>query len=186
MQKRAIIIHGWGASPTDHWFPWLAHELEMRGFSVAVPAMPNTNHPEMHAWGAAIATVAETPDSGLVLIGHSIGTIAALRYVESLPLEARICGAVLVAGFLENIDPELNSFFRSPFDHERIRRTCLNITAIESDNDPAVPSDSGALLRDRLGAHLITLHNAGHMNTSDGFTSFPAVLHATLSLSGKN
>lgn len=182
MQKRAIIIHGWGASPTDHWFPWLAHELEARGFSFTVPPMPDTDHPDMSAWVTAISNTAGTPDAGLILIGHSIGTVAILRYLESLPGNAQIGGALLVAGFLDNIDPELNSFFRSPFDYPRIMRACPHITAIESDDDPAVPKGSGALLRDRLGARLTTLHGAGHMNASDGFVTFPSALAAALSL----
>lgn len=181
MNHRAIIIHGWGASPTDHWFPWLAHELESRGFFITVPAMPDTEHPNMDVWIAAIAAAAGVPDEGLFLIGHSIGTVAILRYLESLTPEAHIGGTLLVAGFLDNIDPELDSFFRSPFDYARIKQACSNIIAIESDNDPAVPQGSGALLRDRLSAHLVTLHDAGHMNAEDGYITLPEVLDGALS-----
>ena len=181
MKKRVVIIHGWGATPADHWFPWLAHELESCGLSVTVPAMPDTDHPNMNAWIAAIAAAAGAPDSGLILIGHSIGTVAILRYIESLSESARIGGALLVAGFLDNIDPELDSFFHSPFDYGHIRRACPAIAAIESDDDPAVPQGSGELLRDRLGARLVTLHAAGHMNAEDGFTMLPEALDAVLS-----
>ena len=181
MNHRAIIVHGWGASPADHWFPWLKDQLEARGFSVAIPAMPDTEHPDMHAWTVAIAAAVGTPDPGLILIGHSIGTVAILRYIESLSAETRIGGILLVAGFLENSDAELGSFFRSPFDYGHIRRACPAIAAIESDDDPAVPQGNGELLRDRLSARLVTLHAAGHMNAEDGFTTLPEALDAVLS-----
>lgn len=148
--------------------------------------MPDTLHPDMGAWITAITDTVGTPDSELILIGHSIGTVAILRYIESLPADSRIAGALLVTGFLNNIDAELDSFFRSPFDYGRIQTICPNIIAIESDTDPAVPPGSGAQIRDHLGARLITLHDAGYMNASDGFSAFPAALTAILSLIGKN
>ena len=42
MQKRVVIIHGWGGYPDEGWRPWLKHELETKGFLVLVPAMPDT------------------------------------------------------------------------------------------------------------------------------------------------
>jgi len=29
--KRAFIIHGYGATPEDHWFSWLAQQLQAAG-----------------------------------------------------------------------------------------------------------------------------------------------------------
>ncbi len=182
MQKRAVIIHGWGASPSDHWFPWLSHELEAQGFAVSVPAMPDTDHPDKDAWVSTIRDTVGTADEGLILVGHSIGTVAILRYLESLPSPTRVAGAVLVAGFLEADDAELATFFSSPFDCERIKSTCGAIIAIEGDDDPHVLPGSGALIRDTLGAKLITLHEAGHMNAEDGFTTLPSALEAIRSL----
>lgn len=50
MTKRLIIVHGWGGSPDEGWFPWLKNEAEKLGFSVSVPAMPNTNEPRIFNW----------------------------------------------------------------------------------------------------------------------------------------
>ncbi len=43
--KRVFIVHGWDGYPTEGWFPWLKAELEKRGFTVAVPAMPHPERP---------------------------------------------------------------------------------------------------------------------------------------------
>ncbi len=182
MNRRVVIIHGWGATPHDHWFPWLSRELEAQGYAASVPAMPDTEKPDRDAWVSAIADTVGTPDEDTILVGHSIGTVAILRYLESLPMGTRIAGAVLVAGFLEADDSELETFFRSPFDYDRIKNACSAVVAIESDDDPHVPPGSGALIEEKLGAQLVTLHHAGHMNTEDGFTALPPALGAIRSI----
>ena len=48
MSKRVFVIHGWGGYPEEGWKPWLKKELEKRGFTVFVPAMPDTEHPKMN------------------------------------------------------------------------------------------------------------------------------------------
>lgn len=48
--KQAYIIHGWGGTTTESWFPWLKKELKSRGFKVEVPAMPNPNTPKIRDW----------------------------------------------------------------------------------------------------------------------------------------
>ena len=47
---RVFIIHGWGDKPGDHWMPWLKDQLELNGFSVAAPQMPNTEAPVIGEW----------------------------------------------------------------------------------------------------------------------------------------
>ena len=178
--KRAFIVHGWGAGPQDHWFPWLTGELERRGWQAHALAMPDSAYPALAAWVRYLADAVMHPDSGTVLVGHSIGAMAILRYLESLPDTTRIAGTVLVAGFLENTDVELASFFHSPLDCGRVMRAAGNIIAIESDDDAYIPTQSGALIRERLGAELITLHGAGHMNAEDGYATLPAALDAVL------
>lgn len=47
MKKRVFLIHGWEGYPEEGWRPWLKKELEQRGFTVIVPAMPDTATPTM-------------------------------------------------------------------------------------------------------------------------------------------
>lgn len=146
MAKRALLIHGWGGSPEDGWHPWLRSELEKRGFEVHVPAMPDTEHPKMDAWLKQLIDTAGTPDRDLYLLGHSLGCITILRYLETLEEGQEIGGAVLVAGFadinitlLENEDiNELKTFFETDVDFEKVKRHCKKFVAIHSDDDPYV------------------------------------------------
>jgi predicted alpha/beta hydrolase family esterase len=111
------------------------------------------------------------------LVGHSLGVITILRYLESLPEDVKIGGAILVAGFPEPIGfKELDSFFRIPLDYEKVKKSAKMIIAIHSDNDPFVPIENGYLLRDKLGAELVIIPKSGHLNEGDGYFKLPIAL----------
>lgn len=177
MQKRIFIIHGWEGSPNSNWFPWLKENLDNVGIKVEALEMPSPNDPVMSEWVGHIKSAVGEPDENMYLIGHSLGVIAILRYLESLGDEEKIGGVILVAGFPEPIGyEELNSFFETPLDYEKVKAHAKKFIAIHSDNDPYVPTRNGELLRDNLGAELIFIENGGHLNAGDGFFELPIVL----------
>lgn len=186
MKKRIIIIHGWEASPQANWFPWLKENLEKIDCEVTVPAMPNADSPVMAEWLAKLKEVAVSPDENLYLVGHSLGVITILRYLESLSEDRQIGGAVLVAGFPESIGyKEINSFFEKPLNYEKVKKSAKKFIAIHSDNDPYVPMKNGELLRDKLGAELIVIERAGHLNAGDGYGQLPQALDKLKELMNK-
>ncbi len=183
--KKVIIIHGWEGSPQANWFPWLKKELEAKGFIVGVPTMPNTMHPTLESWLAYLKKNTGEPDESTYFVGHSLGVITILRYLESLE-DKKVGGIVLVAGFPEPIGyEEIDNFFVKPLDYQRVKKTVDKIISIHSDNDPYVPLKNGAILKEKLGAELITIPNAGHFNAEDGFTELPVVLESILEITGE-
>src|SRR4030042_2041969 len=120
--------------------------------------MPNADKPLMFEWLSYLQEIIGEPDENTYFIGHSLGVCAILRYLESLPEDKKIGGAVLVAGFPEPIAyEELNSFFATPLDYDKIKSIVKKIVAISSDNDPYVPLEQGEIMRDKLGAKLIVV-----------------------------
>lgn len=185
--KRVIIIHGWESSPQGDWFPWLKNELETKGFVVEVPAMPDTMHPALEGWLAYLKKVAGEPDKNTYFVGHSLGVITILRYLEALVEDKKVGGAVLVAGFPEPIGyEEINTFFVKPLDYQRIKRVVDKVIVIHSTNDPHVPLKNGEILKEKIGAKLIIIPNAGHLNTEAGFIELPVVLEAVLEITREN
>lgn len=186
--KRVIIIHGWEGKPASNWFPWLKRELEARGVKVEVPEMPDTEHPKEDEWVARLAKVVDEPDAETFLIGHSLGGITILRYLESLLDGERIGGVVLVAAFSEPLPnrkafAELNSFFTCPVNFERVRRTAAKqFVAIQSDNDRYVPVLHGEIFTEKLGARLITIKGGGHLNAGDGYMELPEALNELIAM----
>lgn len=181
MTKRAFLIHGWEGYPEEGWRPWLKKELEKNGFKVTVPAMPDTKNPKMDAWLKHLIKTVGTPDEDCYFVGHSLGCITILRYIETLKENQNIGGAVLVAGFSDNLGyEEIEGFFKKPIKWERIKSRCGKFVAIHSDNDPYVPMEHGHVFQEYLDAELIVEHDMKHFSGDDGVTQLPACLDAVL------
>ncbi len=182
--KRAIIVHGLQGHPREAWFPYLSAELEKRKFSVSVPQLPNPASPDVRPWVAELAKTAHSPDENLFLIGHSLGCITILRYLESLQEGKTVGGVVMVSGFAQGIGiPEISSFFLFPINWAKIRSHSKKFTAINSDNDRHVPLKYGEELKEKLGAKLIIEKGAGHIGEGDKCRILPSVLKAVLEMS---
>ncbi len=187
MVKKVFVIHGWEATPKSNWFPWLKKELKNQGFEVYMPPMPDTLNPDLSKWLYYLQKLAKNPNKNTYFVGHSLGVITILRYLENLPADIQIGGAILVAGFPKPIGyEELNSFFTTPLDYEKVKNSANKFVAIHSDNDPYVPIENGYLLRDKLGAELVILPNSGHLNAGDGYFRLPIVLEKIIEIANKN
>jgi hypothetical protein len=184
MPKRIFLIHGWEGYPEEGWRPWLKGKLEEEGFSVFVPAMPDTNHPKMDDWIRHLTKIVGTPDKDCYFLGHSLGCITILRYLETLKEGQKTGGVVLVAGFTSNLGyEELESFFTKPIDWEKIKSHCEKFVAIHSDNDPYVSLHYRDFFKGKLNAEVIVEHNMGHFSGDDGITELPVALNAVLRIS---
>lgn len=186
--KKAIIVHCWSGHPEYCWYPYAKKELEKNGFSVVVPAMPDTDEPNLGKWLPKLKEVIGTPDENTYLIGHSAGCITIMRYLESLSPEEKIGGVVFVAGFTHNLGfDELKNFFETPIDFEKIKTAGNKFIVIASDNDPYVPLDQADVLEERLGAEKIIKHNAKHFSGAadgeDACLELPDVIESVLKIS---
>lgn len=138
--KRAIIVHCWEGTPQYCWYPQTKKELKNNGFAVIVPQFPETEAPKLSLWLPKLREVVGEPDPETFLIGHSVGCITILRYLESLQKGEVLGGIVLVAGFTSDLGfTELKNFFETPIAFDTIRSKALYFTAIHSDDDPYVP-----------------------------------------------
>lgn len=172
--KRAVIVHCWGGSADYAWYPWAKTELEKRGYQVTVPAMPNTDEPQLSEWLPTLQSLIGQPDEELLLIGHSLGTVTIMRYLEALPEDQQINKAIFVAGFTDQLGfRELENFFNTRLDFNRIKSRSKNgFVVIQSDNDPFISKQYGTRLQEELGAKLVIKHGANHMSGAvDGETS---------------
>ena len=166
--KRAIIVHCWGGNSKYAWYPSVQKELETLGYQVFVPDMPGTDAPKLSEWLPFLSNLIDTPDEDLVLIGHSVGTVVIMRYLESLKEKEIIGKAILVAGYTDPLGfKELENFFKTNLDFEKIKtKSKKGFVLIQSDNDPFVSDQYGIRLRDELNAKLVVKHNALHMSGS--------------------
>lgn len=181
--KRLFIIHGWEGNPQEGWYPWLKQKLEKINFEVCIPQMPNPNNPKLSRWLKKINKIIVNPDKQTFFVGHSLGCITILNYLENLPSKTKVGGAIFVAGFPEPIGyGELNSFFIKPLNYKKIKTRTKNFIAINSNNDPYVNLRNGKILRDELGAKLIIAKKMKHFSGSEGTIKLPVVLDNLLEI----
>lgn len=188
--KRAIIVHCWSGYPEYCWYPYAKKELEKHGFTVLVPAMPETDAPKLSLWLPELRRVVGVPDDETFLVGHSSGCVTIMRYLESLTEGESIGAAVLVAGFTDDLGfSELVNFFETPLDFEAMKQHCAKFVAIHSDDDPYVPLRHSDILKGVLDAKTIIKHNAGHFSgAADGeesCTELPDVVDVVIELSSR-
>ncbi|RFA07912.1 hypothetical protein B7R54_00795 [Subtercola boreus] len=179
--RRVVVLHGYNAHPGKHWFDWLAAELAPEGITVFTPALPDSAEPQLHAWLASARDAIGTPDDGLVVIGHSLGSITALKALAALlgpaPGPARLGGLVLVSGFdrrLANL-PGIDGFTVATVDYAPIIRCTRSRRMIVSDDDEIVAPALSHDLAAALDAEVTVVPGAGHFCQEDGYTSFPEV-----------
>ena len=183
--KRAFIIHGYGATPEDHWFSWLAQQLQAAGVATAIPALPDPEQPDFDRWQAALATHLGTPDAQTFYVAHSLGTISLLHFL-SAARPAQIGGIFLVSGFDGRLPalPVIGDFNvdayadRARIDHAALRAMTPQIHHVISDNDRAVAPERSLQLAERLGGTVHRVTNGGHFLASDGFRTLPPLWQA--------
>jgi len=188
-QKRVFIVHGWGGSPESDWLPWLAKNLQERGFSVEAAEMPDTDNPKIKAWVSHLEKIVGRCDENTYFVGHSIGCQAIMRYLEKIPKGEKSGGAVFVAGWfaLSNIDGEEDRLISSPWlntpiDFEKVKNHAKKIICIFSDNDPYVPAENRDMFSKNLGVEIIMEKGKGHFTGEDGVAELPVALESVLKL----
>lgn len=189
--KRVFIIHGWDGSPEINWFPWLKRELEVRGFEVQVPQLPDADNPRIEKWVPEVVKIVGIPDGETYFVGHSMGCQTIARYLETLPEGIRVGGVIFVAGFFRKItnleeDPDTQKtaehWLNTPIDLIKVKNHFTKSVAIFSDNDEYVSLDNSDDFRDKLSSKIIIEHNKGHFNTKAGVIELPIVLEELLKM----
>jgi len=183
--KHAIIVHGFKGKPDTNWKPWLKRELEGEGFVVNVPEMPNTDYPEVLAWVSKLASTVGNVNDEIYLIGHSLGCITILKYLEKLDARVRIKACVFVAGFgekFEGYNGGHDSFFEESVDWEKVKSHCDEFYVIHSKDDPNVPFSQRLLFGTNLDANTTEFDGMGHFGSADGVFEIPIVKEIILGL----
>jgi predicted alpha/beta hydrolase family esterase len=186
--KRAFLVHGWGGSPEEAWFPWLKKELENKGFKVNALKMPNTENPKIAEWVPFLAKQVGKCDEETFFAGHSIGCQTIMRYLETLPEDVKVGGVVFVAGWfgLKGLDSYekliAKPWLETQIDFSKLLEHTKKFAAIFSDDDHFVPIEDQKIFKEKLGAKIIVESKQGHF---DEVEKVPSALDAILEISKK-
>jgi uncharacterized protein len=177
--KKIYIIHGWGGCDSDEgWFGWLKEEGKKLGFDVICFNMPNTEKPTIEEWVGFLEDNISDTDEETYFVGHSIGCQTIIRFLEKMPKDKKIGGAVFVAGWFNLKDKIYEEegdetkiiakpWVETPIDFNKVKLHTDNFLAIFSDNDPFVSLSEENLFKENLEAKTVVKEKEGHFNESE-------------------
>jgi len=162
--KRIIIMHGWNATPHEAWFSDAADMLRKKGYQVEVPELPGGYYPDFDGWMKTIRDLA--PDENTILIGHSLGAVTIMRFLESQNIVVN--KTILTAMPIEPMKfTPISPFFEDDFDWEKIKTKAQKIVLIYEEGDQVVPLEHGEIAAEKLCAPLMIVTGFNHLNTLD-------------------
>ncbi len=174
---RAILIHGnGGGKPTDNWLPYLKLELEKIGIKVEAPQFPDANLARASYWLPFLQDSLKADDQ-TIIIGHSSGAIAAMKFAEKNCL----LGSMLVGAYHTDLGLEnekLSGYFDEPWDWEAIKKNQQWIIQFASLNDPWIPIKEAHYVRDKLHTIYHESTDQGHFGGDYYKETFPEALAA--------
>lgn len=175
---RFINLHGFTGTPRENFFPWLEESLKKQNHEVITPELPDT---EVGNVEKQVQYVIDNNsfDENTVLLGHSLGSVVALKVIERL--QTPIKKLVLVAGFaqpgfLDHKRP-FEDTFDWTFDFEKIKENAGEVVLLRAINDTAVPQERSEYLQQKIGGKIITFNAVDDHIT--GITE-PEVLKAVI------
>lgn len=188
-----IICPGNGCSSIreSNWYGAMFQILTDKKIPCICEDFPDPLHARRDRWIPFIRSLAEkhsSRDSGnIILVGHSSGAQAALRYSETYPVH----GCVLVSATysdLGNAHERASGYYpaksengeeANPYQFHEMKKNCKNWFQFHSDNDPFIPLFEAERIRVGLG---LTDTYKLLPGRSHYFDYSPEILDAILSL----
>lgn len=168
---KVVLIHGKDTNPSQKWYPWFQKEMKSRGIEFFAPGLPHADNPVYEEWKEEIEKT--SPDENTILVGHSRGGVAILRWLEQLPEYKKVKKVILIAtnsGFRKkmSIPSETNYGFYNEkgYDFEKIKKHCDSFVVFHSKDDKWVPHEAGVENKEGLGAKFYSFDDRGHFGSN--------------------
>lgn len=173
---KAIFIPGnGGGTPHDNWFPYLKEELEKLGIHVIAEQFPDSNLARAAYWLPFLKEL--NADENTILIGHSSGAVASMRYAE----RNRLLGSVLVGTCHTDLGMEtekISGYYDAPWDWDAIKKNQKWIIQFASSDDPWIPIEEARFVHQRLNTDYYEYKDQGHFGGDYYRPTFPEALAA--------
>ena len=175
--KKAYIITGYGASPSDHWFNSVKQTLEEEGIQTTISQMPDPDRPNITTWLNYMDTLLAEADEDTVIIAHSLGCITLVRHLLAKQPLPHVKGLVFVSPFAAPLPtlPMLDTFIDTAVDISRLKTIAPFRDVIISTNDTIVPPRLSREFAAAIGATIHSVENGGHFLAEDTYTTFSDV-----------
>eukprot|EP00047_Mylnosiga_fluctuans_P021154 m.101140 g.101140 ORF g.101140 m.101140 type:complete len:193 (-) comp8776_c0_seq1:129-707(-) len=153
MSLRAAIIPGNGCSSGIErcmWYGWARAQLEAAGIPTALTVMPDPYTARESIWIPYMERELAC-DAHTVVIGHSSGAEAAMRFAET----HTVAGIVLLAPCVTDMgdaNERASGYYSRPWQWAAIRQHTKFVIQFTSTDDPLVPYEEQQQVRSGLSA----------------------------------
>lgn len=173
---RIVIIHGnGGGSGEDHWQPWLKAELEKLEHEVLTPTMPDNIEAKALVWLSYMKAQLSI-DENTIIVGHSSGAVAAMRYAEN----SRVKGTILLGACYTDLNDEiekLSGYYNEPWQWDVIAGNQEFVVVMASKDDPWIDISEPRHIFQSLNCEYHEYTNKGHFTEEHmGNKKFPELL----------
>lgn len=155
------------------WFAWMKIKLEAAGVDVIAQDYPDSYLCRSEYWLPYIKELGA--DEKTILVGHSTGAIAAMRFAEN----NKILGSVLVGSYytdLEDADEKASGYFDNPWLWDSIKNNQGWIAQFHSTDDPWISNQEAYMIHDMLRTELHEFNDRGHFGVDRPYKEFPELL----------
>jgi uncharacterized protein len=176
-QVKIIFIPGNGGARIDApdvWFPYLKIEFEKLGLEVVARNFPDPIEAKASIWLPFLKNELQA-DENSILIGHSSGAVAAMRYAE----QNKILGSVLVGACYTDLGEEterISGYFDHPWDWEAINANQQWIIQFSSTDDPFIPIEEPRFIHEKLTTEYYEFTDQQHFGYPNPKTEFPEIV----------
>lgn len=168
---RVVLIHGnGGCTAADSWLPFVERGLAALGLDVVNQTFPDNVRARARIWLPHLEALGA--DEHTVLIGHSSGAVAAMRYAET----HRVLGSVLVGVCHTDLGvagERASGYYRDPWRWDAIRRNQQWIGIFQSSDDPLIPVAEARYVAAQLACSYFESTDRGHFTDR---APFPALV----------
>ncbi len=178
MTKIIFVPGNGGCTTQDNWFPSVKAELEKHDLEVLAPTFPDPNLARESYW---IPFLREELKAGsdTVLIGHSSGAIAAMRFAEN----HQLLGSILVGAYHTHLGVEAekqSGYFDRPWEWDKIKKNQKWISLFASSDDPWIPIEEARNIHAKLDCEYHEYKNQGHFGGDYFKSTFPELTLSVL------
>lgn len=171
MDKKVLLLHGWGGSDYPHWQSWIAGEIAKDYGCVNFPLLKDKEFPKKELWLEQLKKHLKDFKPNIV-ITHSLGNTLWFHLCNEQKIEG-IEHLLLVAPPSNSSKiKELETFFPCQLPSSLCAK---HTTLVTSDSDPYMSVNEANELASNYDLKHITLHNAGHINADSGHTEWSFV-----------
>jgi len=172
---KVMIIPGNGDTLiTNNWYQYVKKELEKLGLEVIAKNMPDPKLARKEIW---IPFIKEKlfNDENAILIGHSSGAIAILKFLE----ENKCKLAIIVGAYHSDLGDELekkSGYFDEPWKWDQIKNNAGKIVMFASQDDPYIPVSEPRLIKEKVDAEYHEYKDEGHFGVDVSKKEFPELI----------